>query len=70
MSIEFEAVYENGVLKPEGPLPLLEHQRVTVVVQGKLGVARSSYGIIGWQGDPETVRKIAIAPEFGAADSP
>ena len=33
MSLEIEAVYEDGVLKPEKPLPLQEHQRVTVSVQ-------------------------------------
>lgn len=70
MSFQVEAIYENGVLKPAKPLPLEEHQRVTVVVQDKPGIARNAYGIIGWQGDPETVRKIALDPAFGAAESP
>jgi predicted DNA-binding antitoxin AbrB/MazE fold protein len=70
MSIEFQAIYENGVLKPDKPLPLQEHQRVTVVVQGQPSVARTAYGIIGWQGDVETVRKVAMDPEFGTAESP
>jgi predicted DNA-binding antitoxin AbrB/MazE fold protein len=30
MMLEAEAVYETGVLKLERPLPLEEHQRVTV----------------------------------------
>ncbi len=32
MSIQMEAVYENGVLRPLQPLPLTEHQRVTVAI--------------------------------------
>ncbi|MEX0714510.1 MAG: antitoxin family protein [Pirellulales bacterium] len=70
MPFEVNAVYENGVLKPERPLPLAEHQRVTVVVQEEISVARRSYGIIGWKGDPEVIRRIALDDEFGAAESP
>jgi predicted DNA-binding antitoxin AbrB/MazE fold protein len=33
MSFELEAIYENGTLKLDRPLPLVEHQRVKVVVQ-------------------------------------
>ena len=33
MATTFEAVYENGVLKPEKPLPFKEHQRVKVSVE-------------------------------------
>jgi len=29
----FEAVYENGVLKPLESIKLLEHQRVTIMIQ-------------------------------------
>ncbi len=32
MTMEIDAIYENGVLHPVGPLPLAEHQRVTVVI--------------------------------------
>jgi len=70
VSIEVEAIYEGGVLRPERPLPLVEHQRVKVVVNDVPSVARGAYGIIGWRGDPEVVRKVALDPEFGAAESP
>lgn len=33
MAITVEAVYENGVLKPEKPLPLAEHEKVRVTVE-------------------------------------
>jgi len=32
MSITIEAIYENGSLKPDAPLPLAEKQRVVVIV--------------------------------------
>jgi predicted DNA-binding antitoxin AbrB/MazE fold protein len=33
MTITVEAVYEGGVLKPSEPLPLKEHERVTITVE-------------------------------------
>ena len=33
MPLTFEAVYENGVLKPAQPLPLKEHEQVRVTVE-------------------------------------
>jgi predicted DNA-binding antitoxin AbrB/MazE fold protein len=33
MAITFEAIYENGVLKPAQPLPLKEHEKVSVTVE-------------------------------------
>lgn len=70
MSFEIEAIYEHGVLKPVKPLPLEEHQRVTILVQDKRSIASSTYGIIGWKGDADVVGKIALDPEFGVAESP
>jgi predicted DNA-binding antitoxin AbrB/MazE fold protein len=70
MSIEIEATYEGGILKPDHPLPLEEHQRVKLVVEQDTSRARANYGIIGWKGDPEILRKIAIEPEFGVQESP
>lgn len=70
MSFEVEAVYENGMLKLDQPLPLDENQRVKVVVSDPGGRARATYGIIGWQGNPDTVRRVALDPECGVAESP
>jgi len=36
MAITFEAVYENGVLKPTQPLALKEHEKVRVTVETEL----------------------------------
>jgi predicted DNA-binding antitoxin AbrB/MazE fold protein len=33
MSLEVEATYEGGVLRPDAPLPLKDHQRVVVSVR-------------------------------------
>ena len=30
--MQIDAIYENGALHPVSPLPLMEHQRVTVVI--------------------------------------
>ncbi len=34
MKMQVEVVYEDGVLKPDSPLPLAEHERLTVTYSG------------------------------------
>ena len=70
MSLDVDATYENGVLKLDQPLPLGDHQRVKVTVHETLNRARESYGLIGWTGDPEVVRKLALDPEYSVQESP
>jgi predicted DNA-binding antitoxin AbrB/MazE fold protein len=70
MLMEVEATYENGVLKLDKPLPLQENQRVKVTVQPGVTTAELTYGLIGWKGDPNVVRRIALDPEFGIQESP
>ncbi len=43
MTIQMGAVYENGVLHPLRPVPLAEHQRVTVTIDAE---AAGSAGIV------------------------
>lgn len=64
MSLTFEAVYENGVLKPVQPLPLKEHEKVRVTVQTSASWVEETRGIIGWKGDPEELRRLAVVPEL------
>ena len=52
MAFTFEAVYENGVLKPAQPLPFQEHEKVRVTVQPMLSRARQTSGLLRWTGDP------------------
>jgi predicted DNA-binding antitoxin AbrB/MazE fold protein len=81
MAITIEAIYENGVLKPAQLLPLKEHEKVRVTVESVKGpaasppdeaerIVRRSYGLIGWTGDVETLRRVAEDPEFGLLESP
>src|SRR5262249_491853 len=37
---------------------------------GEPSLARRTYGLIGWTGDPEVVRRIALDPEFDPAEDP
>ena len=70
MSFVVDAVYEHGTLKLDRPLPLQENQRVKVTVQQQGTAAELTYGLIGWTGDPETVRRIALDPECGILEAP
>jgi predicted DNA-binding antitoxin AbrB/MazE fold protein len=76
MTLTVQAIYENGVLKPDQPLPLKEHERVRVSihapvdVQDALDAVQRSYGLIHWTGDSETLRRIAEDDEFGILESP
>jgi predicted DNA-binding antitoxin AbrB/MazE fold protein len=65
MAIVVEAIYENGVLKPAGPLPLGEHEKVRVTVESQPSPVLQAYGIIGWKGTHEELERIlAEAEEF------
>jgi predicted DNA-binding antitoxin AbrB/MazE fold protein len=64
MPITVEAIYEGSVLKPTGPLLLQEHEKVTVTVQAKSNWVQETYGICGWKGDPEELRRLVLDPEL------
>jgi predicted DNA-binding antitoxin AbrB/MazE fold protein len=76
MAITVEAVYENGALKLERPLPLPEHERVQVTVHVPVAVPQAleavqrGYGLLQWTGDAEIVRRVAEDDEFGILESP
>ena len=59
MSLEAEATYENGVLKLDAPLPLDEHERVTVRVKQHAERIWRRPGSLQWTGDPAVLRRIA-----------
>ncbi|HTV54161.1 MAG TPA: antitoxin family protein [Terriglobia bacterium] len=64
MAISFEAVYENGVLKPVQPLPLKEHERVQVTVETPPLDILQAEGILGWKGTSEELAPFALDPEY------
>jgi len=72
MAITIEATYEDGVLKPTEPLPLDEHAKVRITIDDdadwRVSRVRATAGLLGWQGDAETVERIALNPEFGVEE--
>ena len=69
MPTTFDAVYEGGVLKPIGPLPFNEHEKVRVTVESMTSLARRTAGMLPWTGDADALRRLAEDPEFGVSES-
>ena len=65
-----EAIYENGVLKLDQPLPLEDHARVQITVRAGPSRAEQSYGLLRWKDDPKVLEEIALSPDFGIEESP
>ncbi len=70
MTLTIEAIYENGVLKPQEPLPLQEHEKVRITVESERTWAERTAGMLQWSGDPDVLRRIAEDDEFGILESP
>jgi predicted DNA-binding antitoxin AbrB/MazE fold protein len=68
--ITVEATYENGVLKPAEPLPLKEHEKVRITVHPRSNWVEETYGILGWKGDPQELRQLALSPELDLEEEP
>ncbi|OAI49778.1 hypothetical protein AYO44_06160 [Planctomycetaceae bacterium SCGC AG-212-F19] len=68
MRITVDATYENGVLKLAEPVPLQEHEKVRVTIQGKPSWVDETYGIIGWKGNAELAERFANDPELAFPD--
>lgn len=62
MSLETEATYENGTLKPDRPLPLADKERVSITVRRKGSRARQSAGLLPWTGDANDLDAL-LGPE-------
>jgi predicted DNA-binding antitoxin AbrB/MazE fold protein len=62
MTLTIQAIYENGVLKPNHPLPLREHETVQLTIQSTANWVEETYGLCSWKGDPEQLRRVALAP--------
>ena len=73
MPLTVEAIYENGVLKPVQPLPVMQEGArlwLTLHVAAEENPADKAYGLLGWTGDAETVRRVALDPEFDVLEGP
>ena len=64
MTLTIQAVYENGVLKPDQPLPLKEQERVRLTVHAASNWVQETAGMICWTGDHETLQRLAEDVEF------
>jgi predicted DNA-binding antitoxin AbrB/MazE fold protein len=64
VAITVEAVYENGVFKPKGPLPFQEHEEVQITVSSRFSKLADLYGIMGFQGTIEEADFFAMDPEL------
>jgi predicted DNA-binding antitoxin AbrB/MazE fold protein len=64
-----EAIYENGVLKPDKPLPLKEHEKVEVTVKAIASRVRQTAGLIGWTGSQEDADFVAQSPDLDPQES-
>ena len=64
MSLTVEAIYENGVLKPAQPLPLNEHEKVRITVHRQTNWVQETYGLLGWKGSAEELRRLALYPDL------
>lgn len=68
--LEIDAVYENGCLKLPRALPLLEGQKVTIIVQPPGDVVGRTYGLLQSTRSAEELQRLAMDPELGIAESP
>lgn len=65
MSLEIDAVYENGFLKLPRQLPLTEGAtvRITIHTPGRSGVVK--HVRTPWTGSREDLERLALDPELG-----
>jgi predicted DNA-binding antitoxin AbrB/MazE fold protein len=64
MAMTIEAVYENGVLKLDQPLPLREEERVRLTVQTTRNWVEATAGIMGFKGTAEVAESLAMDLEL------
>lgn len=69
MELAIEATYENGVLRPDEPLPLAEHERVRITVQSPTGWAQRTAGMLRWTGNPQVLEQFVSDPELDPQES-
>ncbi len=70
MAVTVEAVYENGVLKPNEPLPWKEGSRVRVVVSNLESPLLKAYGMMGWKGTSDELDRLLAEIELDEDEVP
>jgi len=61
MPITVDAIYENGVLRLEQPLPLKEHERVQVTIDTARSRVQATAGLIPCS-DSNLIERVALDP--------
>lgn len=70
MNLTVEAIYENGALRLDEPLPLKELERVRVTVDTETNWVQETAGLIRWTGDAETLERFVMDPELDPQEGP
>lgn len=70
MTISIDAIYQNGVLRPLEPLPLIDNARVRITVDSDTTWADITAGMVPRPGDPSVVEEIAMGADFELGESP
>ena len=70
MSFEIEATYENGVLKPDRPLPFGERERVVVSITRNTDPVADCYGCIPAPIDLDALDYLTNSPENSPDNKP
>ena len=70
MELSVEATYENGILRPAQPLPLVERERVQLIIQSQATWAERTAGLIPWTGDVELLDRFIMDPELDPQEGP
>jgi predicted DNA-binding antitoxin AbrB/MazE fold protein len=70
MPLTVQAIDENGVLKPDQPLPLQEHKRVEITLHPRRGTLHEAYGIMGFTGSAAEADYFAMDAELDFAPPP
>jgi len=63
MTRTIEAIFEDGVLKPLGPLKLKEHGKVRITLEEGESIVRATSGMLSGL-DDSIIEEIALSPEF------
>jgi len=63
MSVEVQAIYENGMLRPSQELPLQEGQLVNLTIRPAGSAVTRFCGSLRWTRDPEELRRYLDDPD-------
>lgn len=69
-NLELDAVYQNGVLEVERPLPVADGQRVKITIHLESSPSERGFGIMGWTGSAQDLEYLALSEELDPNESP